>query len=84
MEENTEEVVEKKSSFFRDSLKPGLILAGALTVLILKGYVSAKLLSALIILDYFTYEFIKKLPVAVCFIIFMALTAAAAFGPPTF
>ena len=79
MEEITEEGVEKKSSFTKDTLKPGLILIGALSVLIFKGYVSAKLLSAIIILDYFTYEFIKKLPMPVCFIIFMALTAAAAF-----
>lgn len=79
MEEITEEVVEKKSAFTRDTLKPGLILVGALSVLIFKGYVSAKLLSAIIILDYFTYEFIKKLPMPVCFAIFMALTAVVAF-----
>ncbi len=79
MEEITKEVVEKKSGFTKDTLKPGLILLGALSVLILKGYVSAKLLAALIMLDYFTYEFTKKLPIAVCFIIFMALTAAAVY-----
>ena len=77
MEENVQEVIEKKSTFTKDTLKPGLILLGALSVLILKGYVSAKLLSALILLDYFTYEFTKKLPIAVCFIIFMALTTVA-------
>lgn len=74
---------EKKDSKAPESLKkdffgPLLILIGALAILLTKEYVSAKLLSGLVLLDYMTKGYISKLPIAICFIIFMALIAVAA------
>jgi len=65
-------------SLMRDLSGPLLVLAGALAILLTKEYVSAKLLTGLVLLDYMSTGYISKLPVAVCFIIFMALTAIAA------
>ena len=65
-------------SIMRDLLGPLLILIGALAILLTKEYVSAKLLAGLVLLDYMSKGYISKLPIAVCFIIFMALIAVAA------
>lgn len=74
---------EKKDSKGPESLKkdflgPLLVLIGALAILLTKEYVSAKLLAGLVLLDYMSKGYISKLPIAVCFIIFMALIAVAA------
>ena len=65
-------------SIMRDLLGPLLILIGALAILLTKEYMSAKLLTGLVLLDYMSKGYISKLPIAVCFIIFMALIAVAA------
>ncbi len=67
----------RRDSIFADIFKPALIFIGAFSILLTKGYVSAKLLMGLVLLDYFSTEFIKKLPMPVCFIIFMILTTLA-------
>lgn len=71
------EIPAQGQSAFRDNFKPALIFIGALSILLTKEYVSAKMLMGLVMLDYFTTDFIKRLPMPVCFIIFMILTALA-------
>ncbi|MBE9535577.1 MAG: hypothetical protein IMF07_00215 [Proteobacteria bacterium] len=68
----------KTGSLMRDLLGPLLILIGALAILLTKEYVSAKLLTGLVLLDYMSKGYLSKLPIPVCFIIFMALIAVAA------
>ena len=74
--ENTE-LVKSSRNPFMDAVKPGLILLGALLILLVKGYVSAKLLMGLIILDYFTTDLVKKIPLPFCLIISIALSYLA-------
>ena len=53
------ETVDTSSSLFQETIRHGLIFIGALSILMAKEYVSAKLLTGLVILDYFTFEYIK-------------------------
>ncbi len=74
----TESAATKKHSFFyTDIFRPMLIILGALSILITKGYISATMLMGFTLLDYFTTNFSNKVPVPVCFIIFMVLTSLA-------
>ena len=81
MEEKLENLEESAENTFkaRDFIKPAIILAGALFVLMMKGYVSAKLLMGLVLLDYFTTDFIRKLPLPVCIGISIALILTVFF-----
>ncbi len=65
------------SFFYTDIFRPMLIILGALSILITKGYISATMLIGFTLLDYFTTNFSNKVPVPVCFIIFMVLTSLA-------
>ena len=67
----------QETSLFREHLKPLFILVGAFMVLAVKGYVSAKLLMALVILDFLTFNIVSKIPLPVCFLLFMILTTLA-------
>jgi len=74
----TENIAPKKHSFFfTDLFRPMLIILGALSILISKGYISATMLMGFTLLDYFTTNIINKIPVPVCFVIFVVLTSLA-------
>lgn len=77
MEENV--TSEKKESQVKNVIKSALIIVGALAVLFTKEYVSAKLLMGLVFLDFISTGFVSKIPMPVCFIVFMALIVAAAY-----
>ena len=77
MEENV--TVEKKDKMIKNVIKSALIIVGALAVLFTKEYVSAKLLMGLVFLDFVSTGFVSKIPMPVCFIVFMALTVVAAY-----
>ncbi len=68
---------EPERTIFQDIIRPLLIFIGALAILMTKGYISAKLLLGLIMLDYMTKGYINKIPLPICFIIFMVLTTLA-------
>ncbi len=67
------------NSILRDLLGPLLVLIGALAVLLTKEYVSAKLLAGLVLLDYMSKGYLSKLPIVICFAVFMALITVAAY-----
>ena len=74
----TENVATKKRSFFfTDIFRPMLIILGALSILITKGYISATMLMGFTLLDYFTTNFSNKIPLPICFAIFVILTSLA-------
>lgn len=71
--------VNGRSFFYVDTFRPVLLMIGSLSILLTKGYVSAKLLLGLIFLDYFTTNLVNKIPVPLCFLIFVILTTLAFF-----
>ena len=71
------ETIKGRSYLYTSVFRPLLIIIGALSVLLSKEYVSAKLLLGLLLLDYFTTDFVNKIPVPVCFVIFVILTTIA-------
>lgn len=74
----TENIAAKTHSFFyTDIFRPMLIILGALSIVMTKGYVSATMLIGFTLLDYFTTNFINKVPVPICFVIFVVLTSLA-------
>ena len=74
----TEMTSPKKHSFFyTDLFRPMLVIMGALSILMTKGYISATMLIGFTLLDYFTTNFVNKIPVPVCFIVFVVLTSLA-------
>ncbi|MDT8317649.1 MAG: hypothetical protein RQ824_06625 [bacterium] len=74
----SENIAAKKHSFFfTEIFRPMLIILGALSILITKGYISATMLIGFTLLDYFTTNLSNKIPVPVCFAIFVALTTLA-------
>ncbi len=68
---------ENDKGWLKETINHGLVFTGALAILLLHGYVSSKLLMGLVILDYFTTEYLKKIPTPICFVIFMVLTYLA-------
>ena len=70
--ENDEKLTEDKYSV-KDFLKTGLVLAGAMSILMWKGYVSGKLLTGLVLLDYLTTGYVRKIPLPICIIISLSL-----------
>lgn len=74
----TENIAAKKHSFFyTDIFRPMLIILGAFSILVAKGYISATMLIGFTLLDYFTTNLSNKIPVPVCFVIFVVLTSLA-------
>ncbi|MDH3975214.1 MAG: hypothetical protein OEV42_13110 [Deltaproteobacteria bacterium] len=71
------ETIKDRSFLYSNLFRPILLMIGALSILLAKGYVSAKLLLGLIFLDYFTTNLVNKLPVPFCFAIFVILTILA-------
>ena len=74
----TENAPDKTHSFFfTDIFRPMLIIIGALSILFTKGYISATMLIGFVLLDYFTTNFSNKIPVPICFAVFVVLTSLA-------
>jgi len=71
------ETIKGRSYLYTNVFRPLLIIIGALSILLSKEYVSAKLLLGLLLLDYFTTDFVNKIPVPICFGIFLILTTIA-------
>lgn len=69
--------MKSRSFFYSNLFRPILIMVGALSILLTKEYISAKLLLGLVFLDYYTTDLVNKIPIPLCFAIFVILTTIA-------